>query len=68
MTTVPELPQCFDCVHRRFGSGLLLDDIEVGICIAFPDGVPLVIWTNEFDHRNPYPGDGGIRFEPIPTE
>ena len=39
MTTVPELPQCFDCVHRRFGSGLLSDDIEVGICTAFPDGI-----------------------------
>ena len=68
MTTVPELPQCFRCVHQLYGGGSTDDGIEVGICNAFPDGIPIVIWTNEFDHRNPYPGDGGIRFTPIPPD
>ncbi len=32
-------------------------------CAAFPDGIPLVIWTGENDHRKAYRGDHGIRFE-----
>ena len=67
MTTLAEIPQCFDCIHRRFGSGWTEVGIEVGICTAFPDGVPMDIWANEFDHHKPYPGDDGIRFTPIPT-
>jgi hypothetical protein len=32
-------------------------------CKAFPDEIPLEVLTTEHDHREPYPGDGGIRFE-----
>ena len=31
-------------------------------CDAFPDGVPDAIFLGGFDHREEYPGDGGIRF------
>ncbi|MGB9866725.1 MAG: hypothetical protein ACPLPR_02300 [Bacillota bacterium] len=33
-------------------------------CDAFPQGIPDDIFFEYFDHRKPYPGDGGIRFEP----
>lgn len=35
-----------------------------GSCFAY-DMIPDVILSNEHDHRQPYPGDKGIRFEPI---
>lgn len=30
-------------------------------CAAFPDGIPTQI-LDGFDHRKPFPGDGGVRF------
>lgn len=32
-------------------------------CLAFPDGIPQALWTGENLHRDPYPGDGGIRYQ-----
>ena len=52
-------PQCFDCKHLFLGK-----DNPGMKCSAFPDGIPIEIRKNRHDHRQPYQGDHGIRFEP----
>jgi hypothetical protein len=49
---------CTPCRHFRPRQGRT--------CAAFParDSIPMPIWLGEHDHRTPYPGDHGIRFEP----
>ncbi len=47
--------QCALCKHAGAGQ----------TCAAFPDGIPVKIRSNSVDHRQPYPGDQGIRFEPL---
>ena len=58
MTTGPS-PICMDCRHLTWDKG------EPVTCRAFPAGIPEDIFLNGFDHRKPYPGDHGIRFEQI---
>ncbi|WP_198679447.1 hypothetical protein [Thermomonospora amylolytica] len=36
--------------------------VYIRYCRAFPDGIPEDISLGGFDHRLPYPGDGGVRF------
>lgn len=45
--------QCDECRHYIGGNR----------CKAF-DEIPLAVVSGDFDHRNPYPGDRGILFEP----
>jgi hypothetical protein len=53
-------PICHDCRHR-IGHGRLA-------CAAFPDRIPLETWNGTRDHNSPYPGDHGLRFEPMTEE
>lgn|SRR5487761_2772346 len=50
------LTQCCYCKHRSSS------ETDLG-CTAFPDGIPQAIRYNRVDHRLPYEGDHGVRFE-----
>ena len=50
-------PDCMDCAN------LNREDIYGLTCKAFPDGIPDAIINGERNHREPFKGDGGIRFE-----
>ena len=56
----PLSPVCNGCRHFR---DWRLGE-RIGFCDAFPKGIPRAIWQGEHDHRTPFPGDQGIRFEP----
>lgn len=47
---------CLGCKHY----------IAFGQCRAFDKEIPTDIWLGQNDHRKPYRGDNGIRFEPLP--
>lgn len=49
--------QCMTCKHFLGG----------GQCEAFPLRIPAEIFGGEFDHRQAYPGDEGIRWEQNPA-
>jgi hypothetical protein len=49
------IPQCFNCRH--------LSDGAPPHCAAFPDEIPMAILLNEHDHKTPFAGDHGVRFE-----
>jgi antitoxin component HigA of HigAB toxin-antitoxin module len=52
--------QCSRCKHH-----IVSKPGELPNCKAFPTQIPLSLLRNQHDHRKPYPGDHGIRFEPI---
>jgi len=53
------ISQCVWCRHRSAGGRR---------CRAFPKGIPEAIIKNRHDHRDPYDGDFGVRFEPEVVE
>ena len=61
MTSYAEPFLCVWC--RRFRS----TESPRPTCTAYPGGIPVEITANRADHRKPYPGDGGRRFDPRDT-
>jgi hypothetical protein len=59
---------CWACRHLKDIGAITPDGIETGACSAFPKGIPLDIFADGADHREPFPGDNGIQFAPITPE
>lgn len=60
--TTTSIPICESCVHlgpgpTGFGHA----------CAAFPGGIPHDIYPLGYDHRQPYAGDGGVRWALDPS-
>ncbi len=53
---MPQSDQCLTCRHYE-------GDFA---CAAFPTRIPQIVLTGSHDHREPYQGDHGIRWEPLP--
>lgn len=58
MTTDP--PDCLRCTHLRRDP-----HATKNTCEAFPDGIPTAIFFDGKPHTRAYPGDHGLRFEPL---
>lgn len=48
--------QCSRCKHKAMNGPS---------CAAFPEKIPDIILNGSFDHRLPFDGDMGIRFDPL---
>ncbi len=53
-------PMCLFCRHYQPESAEHEPD-----CSAFAE-IPDIIFRGDFDHRQPFPGDRGVRFELLP--
>jgi hypothetical protein len=51
---------CVLCIHMPT---IEPNDEGMYLCNAFPQGIPLEITREDFDHRKPHPRDGGIQFK-----
>jgi hypothetical protein len=58
-------PQCVLCRHLDRSS---MASLHIMRCTAFPAEIPREIVGNKHDHRKPFPGDHGVRFEPLKPE
>lgn len=53
------LNSCMKCKHFNFKNK------DANTCKAFPGGIPNIIFLGKNDHKELFPGDHGIQFEPL---
>lgn len=59
----PSICDSCDRLRKRANPGAVSTlDKWIPYCEAFPDRVPKDIYVGQFDHRQPHPGDNGIRY------
>ena len=56
--TIQKQPLCETCKWLRINK-----KERLYACKAYPEGIPMEIVSNKIDHRKPYNGDNGIRYE-----
>lgn len=64
---------CVGCIHLVRGGRLDTpglspsddDPTTPRVCAAFPNKIPTEIWDGSVDHRQPYAGDHGIRYDEL---
>ena len=59
------IPQCIACRHLRSEPDPTRTSKVVWRCGAFPNRIPRQMIQNLHDHREPYPGDNGVRWESV---
>ena len=50
--------KCEECKHIRY-------DKDYPTCDAFPEGIPIDIFSGEVSHDKSYDGDNGVHFESV---
>lgn len=62
---IEDRTQCLSCVHWLTPPRGPYDPLRPRTCEAFPEAIPRAIYEGMADHRRPYPGDGGVMWEPL---
>ena len=65
MTSYSFSTQCQTCRHFQNASYLKGDML---VCAVYPEGIPDEILSMKHDHRKPFKGDKGQRYEPVSKE
>lgn len=69
MKDIPD--PCVDCTHFiGYRAGTTFDEHgienkEVLVCVAFPDGIPPTVLKAQNFHRKPMKGDNNIQWQPL---
>ncbi|WP_303816400.1 hypothetical protein [Acidaminococcus timonensis] len=55
--------KCRTCKHYH-PKAIWKDESPIVTCDAFPDGIPVKIYSQQVSHDTTYEGDHGIHYEP----
>jgi len=74
ISMLSNMPCVFCDRLKKLGRGRTMEECEHSVaivpessCEAFPDGIPVDIMFEDFDHRKPHKGDHGLQFKSSKT-